>query len=71
MPCNYSGFFDAGEAARYGIVDFDRSNAKAAWIAQTPMDCEERLVRQAGCKTGGSYQLPEVGTAIRQLNHAH
>eukprot|EP01044_Picomonas_judraskeda_P011871 COSAG03_NODE_1657_length_3709_cov_5.853740_3_plen_310_part_00 len=27
--------------------DFDWSNAKAAWTAQSPMDCEERLVEQA------------------------
>ena len=47
MPCNYSGFFDAGQAAQYGIVDFDWSNAKAMWTAQHPMDCEERLVQQA------------------------
>ena len=47
MPCNYSGLFDAAAAASYGIVDFDWSNAKGDWVAQHPMDCEERLVAQA------------------------
>jgi hypothetical protein len=23
MPCNYSGMFDAAEAARWGMADFD------------------------------------------------
>jgi hypothetical protein len=47
MPCNYTDFFDPLVAAKYGIVDFDWSNAKGQWTASKPMDCEERLLRQA------------------------
>ena len=47
MPCNYSGFINAKEVAKYGIVDFDWSNAKGEWVLQKPMDCAERLVKQA------------------------
>jgi hypothetical protein len=31
MPCNYSGYFDPGIAAQWGIADFDWSNGKADW----------------------------------------
>lgn len=47
MPCNYSGFLDPSISAKWGVVDFDWSNAKGAWTRQHPMDCEERLVAQA------------------------
>ena len=47
MPCNYSGFLDPSISAKWGVVDFDWSNAKGAWTRQQPMDCEERLVAQA------------------------
>ena len=47
MPCNYSGYTDPALAAKFGIVDFDWSNAKALWANSGPMDCEERLVEQA------------------------
>ena len=47
MLCNYSGFINAKEVAKYGIVDFDWSNAKGEWVLQKPMDCAERLVKQA------------------------
>ena len=47
MPCNTSGYFDPGAAARYGLVDIDWSNAKQEWANAKPMDCEERLVTQA------------------------
>ena len=47
MPCNQTGFTNASLAAKFGIVDFDWSNAKGAWANQSPMDCEERLVTQA------------------------
>jgi len=46
MPCNMSGWFDADEAARWGLVDFDWSNAKQLWANSKPMDCQERLVTQ-------------------------
>jgi len=47
MPCNGSGFADPHFFSKFGIVDFDWSNAKAAWANAHPMDCEERLVTQA------------------------
>ena len=46
MPCNSSGMFDASFAARWGVADFDWSNAKQLWANTKPMDCEERLVDQ-------------------------
>ena len=42
-----SGFLDPAISAKWGVVDFDWSNAKGAWTRQHPMDCEERLVAQA------------------------
>ena len=47
MPCNHSGLANASFFSRFGIVDFDWSNAKLEWANQHPMDCEERLVKQA------------------------
>ena len=47
MPCNESGFTDPAFVRRFGIVDFDWSNAKVAWSNSHPMDCETRLVTQA------------------------
>eukprot|EP01083_Nonionella_stella_P208074 755365_1 len=48
MPCNYSGYMSKPETlARYGIVDFDWSNAKMLWANTSPMDCQERLLTQA------------------------
>ena len=47
MPCNQSGFTDPAIAAKFGLSDFDWSNAKVAWANEHPMDCEERLVAQA------------------------
>ena len=42
----YSGMFDPVEASKWGIVDFDWSNAKQLWANTKPMDCQERLVSQ-------------------------
>eukprot|EP01116_Phalansterium_solitarium_P006392 TRINITY_DN1868_c0_g3_i1.p1 TRINITY_DN1868_c0_g3~~TRINITY_DN1868_c0_g3_i1.p1 ORF type:complete len:413 (+),score=136.21 TRINITY_DN1868_c0_g3_i1:257-1495(+) len=48
MPCNESGFTNVDSTeAKFGLVDFDWSNAKAVWAQQKPMDCEERLLTQA------------------------
>ena len=38
--------FDPVEASKWGIVDFDWSNAKQLWANTKPMDCQERLVSQ-------------------------
>jgi hypothetical protein len=46
MPCNVSGWFDSTLAARYGIADFDWSNARSLWRAQHPMDDGTRLITQ-------------------------
>ena len=32
---------------RWGIVSIDWANARQVWAQQRPMDCEERLVKQA------------------------
>lgn len=47
MPCNDSGFFNASLVSRFGVVDFDWSDAKQHWANQKPMTCEEDLVTQA------------------------
>jgi hypothetical protein len=48
MPCNTSGWFDSELAARYGIADFDWSNARALWANSAGgMDCSAKLVEQA------------------------
>jgi hypothetical protein len=52
MPCNESGYSDPHLFAKFGIADFDWSNAKEAWSNTKPMDCEERLVTQASMVKG-------------------
>ena len=47
MPCNDSGFMDPSFSALWGLVDFDWSNGKQDWANQKPMDCQERLLKQA------------------------
>jgi len=46
MPCNYSGWFDLDYASKFGLIDFDWSNAKQLWANSKPMDCEERMLNQ-------------------------
>ena len=46
MPCNDSGYTDPEIAGRWGLVDFDWSNAKQLWANAKPMDCQERLLTQ-------------------------
>ena len=46
MPCNTSGWFDPAEAARYGLVDIDWSNARAQWARHRPMDDDARLATE-------------------------
>ena len=50
MPCNYSGLydFDAYPAlGRFGLVDYDWSNAKTYWANQSPMVCQGSMLQQA------------------------
>ena len=50
MACNNTGPFNATFAAKWGIADFDWSNWKSGedgWTNAVPMDCEEKLARQA------------------------
>ena len=47
MQCNGSGWSSPTRGAQFGVVSYDWSNAKAAWAASKPMDCEERLAHQA------------------------
>jgi hypothetical protein len=44
---NETGYSDPHLFSRFGIADFDWSNAKVAWSDAKPMDCEERLLTQA------------------------
>ena len=48
MPCNYTGFMDmTADIGRFGIIDFDWSNAKELWANAHPMNAEELLLDQA------------------------
>lgn len=48
MPCNYTGFMDmSGDIGKFGIIDFDWSNAKQIWANAQPMSSEELLVEQS------------------------
>ena len=65
-PCNSSGWSDASFFAKFGVVNYDWSNAKAEWSAAKPMDCQERLVTQAKMTKAANptrtlLQKPAVG----------
>ena len=45
--CNLTGYHDPDEAAQYGIVAYDWSNAKNLWANTHPMTCEGALTEQA------------------------
>ena len=52
MPCNFSGFYDFSAGAypqlgRFGLVDYDWSNAKQWWANQAPMACQTAMLEQA------------------------
>ena len=48
MPCNVTGYTDmSGDLGKYGIIDFDWSNAKQIWANAQPMNAEELLLEQA------------------------
>ena len=49
-PCNFSGFYDFDvfpALGRFGVVDYDWSNAKQHWDNQDPMTCQSSLAEQA------------------------
>lgn len=46
-PCTTDAWSNATFFSQFGIVNYDWSNAKAEWSAAKPMDCQERLVKQA------------------------
>ena len=49
MPCNASGLLTQRNVSKFGIVDYDWSNAKELWAnsGSKPMDVSAALVRQA------------------------
>ena len=47
MACNNTGLFSTEFSSKWGIVDYDWSNAKRIWIDHSPMDCDTLLVEQA------------------------
>ena len=47
MVMNFSGFTNAAWTGQFGIVSFDWSNAKAQWVLDDPMTCEEKMLEQA------------------------
>ena len=52
MPCNFTGPTDPSTTIGWGIIDVDNSNWKGTgdsdgWAKASPMDCEERLLKQA------------------------
>jgi len=47
MQLNGSGWSSPERGAEFGIISYDWSNAKTQWAAAKPMDCEDRLLRQA------------------------
>eukprot|EP00729_Bicosta_minor_P009579 gene9579-35456_t len=59
MPCNNTGPTDPSSTKGWGVIDFDWSNWKGVgtadgWAKQSPMDCEERLVKQVAMTTAAS-----------------
>lgn len=48
MPCNYSGFLDASISAKWGVVDFDWSNAKGVLCCLRCDDGEACTLRGNG-----------------------
>ena len=46
MPCNYTGYQVPETVSGWGIVDFDWSNSLAKWSSSTPMDNDERQLKQ-------------------------
>ena len=54
MQCNSSGWSEPARGAAFGIVSYDWSNAKKQWAAAKPMDCEERLLKQAQMTTAAA-----------------
>ena len=46
QTCNSTGYVQPELVAKFGLVSFDWTNARALWMAAKPHDCEERLVEQ-------------------------
>eukprot|EP00051_Salpingoeca_urceolata_P001440 m.41044 g.41044 ORF g.41044 m.41044 type:complete len:513 (+) comp11424_c0_seq1:48-1586(+) len=50
MPCNFSGFYNFDkypQLARFGLIDYDWSNAKQVWVQESPMKCQTTMLEQA------------------------
>ena len=66
MPCNDSGYMDAGAAGAWGIVDYDWSNAKKQWANAKPMDCGPEIRHFVAHLVGQRYRWGL--TQIEQCN---
>ena len=47
MPCDSHKFITDPTIRKFGVVDLDWSNSKQLWVNESPMQCEENLVKQA------------------------
>jgi hypothetical protein len=72
MPCNYSGYTTDPVVSKFGIIDYDWSNARFAWVNNAPMDCQDRLVKQAqitkaGAKPGSNTKVFVYRNLVKAL----
>jgi hypothetical protein len=64
MPCNYSGYTTDPVVSKFGIVDYDWSNARHDWVNSAPMDCQERLRKQAEMTKAGASKNSSIKVFI-------
>jgi hypothetical protein len=72
MPCNYSGYTTDPVVSKFGIIDYDWSNARFAWVNNAPMNCQDRLVKQAqitkaGAKPGSNTKVFVYRNLVKAL----
>ena len=71
MQCNGSGWSSPSRGAEFGVVSYDWSNAKQQWAMAQPMDCEERLLKQAEetKAAGGKHVFVYRSESSRGVRH--